>query len=91
MALRKRNRLSRRVSNSAICKRTVSSLKPGGRRNGRGRIEGVLEGAGKTADPNALAGRGEIHLRDGEVQQYSLLVALGQILQIEELTQAASR
>lgn len=53
----------------------------------RGRLEGTLEGAGKTADPNALVGRGEIHLRDGEVQQYSLLVALGQILQIEELTQ----
>jgi type II secretion system protein N len=53
----------------------------------RGRLEGALDGAGKTADPNALVGRGEIHLRDGEVQQYSLLVALGQILQIEELTQ----
>lgn len=53
----------------------------------RGRLEGMLEAAGKTADPNALAGHGEIFLRDGEVQQYSLLVALGQILQIEELTQ----
>ena len=53
----------------------------------KGRLEGNLEAAGKTADPNALEGRGEIYLRDGEVQQYSLLVALGQILQIEELTQ----
>jgi hypothetical protein len=50
-------------------------------------LEGTLEAAGKTADANALTGRGEIYLRDGEVQQYSLLVALGQILQIEELTQ----
>lgn len=53
----------------------------------KGRLEGMLNATGKTADPNALTGRGEIHLRDGEVQQYSLLVALGQILQIEELTQ----
>ncbi len=53
----------------------------------KGRLEGMLEGAGQTADPNALTGHGEIFLRDGEVQQYSLLVALGQILQIEELTQ----
>jgi type II secretion system protein N len=53
----------------------------------KGRLEGMLQAAGKTADPNALTGRGEIFLRNGEVQQYSLLVALGQILQIEELTQ----
>jgi type II secretion system protein N len=53
----------------------------------KGRLEGMLEGRGHTADPNALTGQGEIFLRDGEVQQYSLLVALGQILQIEELTQ----
>jgi type II secretion system protein N len=53
----------------------------------KGRLEGMLEAAGKTADPNALTGHGEFTLRDGEVQQYSLLVALGQILQIEELTQ----
>jgi type II secretion system protein N len=53
----------------------------------KGRLEGSLEATGKTADANALNGRGEIYLRDGEVQQYSLLVALGQILQIEELTQ----
>jgi uncharacterized protein involved in outer membrane biogenesis len=53
----------------------------------RGKLEGNFEAAGKTADPNALTGAGEIFLRDGQVQQYSLLVALGQILQIEELTQ----
>jgi len=53
----------------------------------KGRLEGMLEAAGKTADPNALTGHGQISLRNGEVQQYSLLVALGQILQIEELTQ----
>jgi hypothetical protein len=53
----------------------------------QGRLDGVLEASGKTADPNALNGTGEISLRDGQLQQYSLLVALGQILQIEELTQ----
>jgi type II secretion system protein N len=53
----------------------------------QGRLEGFLDATGKTADPNALSGTGEIHLRDGQVQQYSLLVALGQILQIDELTQ----
>lgn len=53
----------------------------------QGRVEGFLSATGKTADPNALSGRGEIILRDGKVQQYSLLVALGQILQIDELMQ----
>ncbi len=53
----------------------------------KGKLEGRLDASGKTADPNALNGSGEIFLRDGQVQQYSLLVALGQILQIEELTQ----
>jgi len=52
----------------------------------QGRLEGFLDAAGKTADPNALNGQGEIYLRGGEVQQYSLLIALGQMLQIEELT-----
>ena len=50
-----------------------------------GRLEGQLDASGSTADENALAGAGEIILRDGQVQQYSLLVALGQLLQIEEL------
>lgn len=50
-----------------------------------GKLEGFLEAGGNTADSNALAGTGEIILRDGQVQQYSLLVALGQLLQIEEL------
>jgi type II secretory pathway pseudopilin PulG len=52
-----------------------------------GRLEGHLDASGSTADPNTLAGAGEIVLRDGQVQQYSLLVALGQLLQIEELRQ----
>lgn len=53
----------------------------------RGKLEGRFEASGKTADPDALTGDGEIFLRDGRVQEYSLLVAIGQILQIEELTQ----
>ena len=53
----------------------------------RGKLEGRFEASGETADPDALTGDGEIFLRDGRVQQYSLLVAIGQILQIEELTQ----
>lgn len=52
-----------------------------------GKLEGFLDAAGKTSDPNALAGSGEIVLRDGQLRQYSLLDALGQILQIEELRQ----
>ena len=52
-----------------------------------GRLEGHLNASGTTADPNSLAGAGEIILRDGQVQRYSLLVALGQLLQIEELRQ----
>lgn len=52
-----------------------------------GKLEGRLEASGKTADSNALAGSGEIILRQGQVRQYSLLVALGQLLQIQELQQ----
>jgi type II secretion system protein N len=52
-----------------------------------GKLEGSLEASGKTADSTALTGTGEVFLRDGEVKQYNLLVALGQIFQIEELTQ----
>ncbi|MDQ6810211.1 MAG: AsmA family protein [Verrucomicrobiota bacterium] len=52
-----------------------------------GKLEGFLDAAGKTADPNALSGTGEIHLRDGEVRRYSVLEALGEILQIDELRQ----
>jgi type II secretion system protein N len=51
----------------------------------KGKLEGSLQASGKTADPNALVGSGEIFLRDGRIQQYSLLVLLGQVLQIEEL------
>ncbi|MGH8102148.1 MAG: AsmA family protein [Chthoniobacterales bacterium] len=52
----------------------------------KGKLEGSFEASGKTAEPEALVGKGQILLRDGQVQQYSLLVALGQLLQIEELT-----
>ncbi|MEP6778137.1 MAG: AsmA-like C-terminal region-containing protein [Chthoniobacterales bacterium] len=52
-----------------------------------GRVEGRLDASGKTADANALSGTGEIFLRDGEVRQYSILVALGQLTQIQELQQ----
>lgn len=58
---------------------------PGGTISGR--LEGFLEATGRTADPNALAGSGEIVLRAGQLRQYSLLDALGQLLQIEELRQ----
>jgi hypothetical protein len=52
-----------------------------------GELEGHLDASGSIAEPNALGGAGEIILRDGQVQQYSLLVALGQLLRIEELRQ----
>ena len=52
-----------------------------------GKLEGQLDATGKTADPDALAGSGMIFLRDGQVRQYSLLIALGQLLQIQELQQ----
>ena len=50
-----------------------------------GKLEGSFQASGKTGDPEALVGEGEIFLREGRVQQYRLLVLLGQILQIEEL------
>ena len=53
----------------------------------QGKLEGQLDATGKTADPNALSGAGEIFLRNGQLRRYSLLVALGQLLQIEELMQ----
>ena len=52
-----------------------------------GKLEGHLDARGTTADPNALTGVGEIILHDGQVRQYSLLVVLGQLLQIQELQQ----
>jgi hypothetical protein len=52
-----------------------------------GKLEGHLDASGKTSDPNALSGAGEIILHDGQVRQYSLLTALGQLLQIQELQQ----
>jgi type II secretion system protein N len=53
----------------------------------QGKLEGSLQTEGKTTDPDALAGTGEIFLKDGQLRQYNLLVALGQLFQIEELTQ----
>jgi type II secretion system protein N len=53
----------------------------------KGKLDGSFEAAGKITDPHALTGTGEIWLRDGQLRQYSVLAALGQVLQIEELTQ----
>ena len=53
----------------------------------QGQVEGHLTAAGKTADADALVGNGEIYLRDGQVRQYSLLTAVGELLQIDELKQ----
>jgi type II secretion system protein N len=53
----------------------------------QGKLEGSLQTEGKTTDPDALAGSGEVFLRDGQLRQYNLLVTLGQLFQIEELTQ----
>jgi len=53
----------------------------------QGKLEGSLQTEGKTTDPDALAGNGEIFLHDGQLRQYNLLVTLGQLFQIEELTQ----
>jgi type II secretion system protein N len=53
----------------------------------QGRLDGSFVGHGVAADANVLTGSGELVLRNGQLRQYSLLTALGQILQIEELTQ----
>jgi len=53
----------------------------------QGKLEGSLQTEGKTTDPEALAGSGEVFLHDGQLRQYNLLVTLGQLFQIEELTQ----
>ncbi|HWY50828.1 MAG TPA: AsmA-like C-terminal region-containing protein [Chthoniobacterales bacterium] len=53
----------------------------------QGKLEGSLQTEGKTTDPDALTGNGEVFLHDGQLRQYNLLVALGQLFQIEELTQ----
>ena len=51
----------------------------------KGKLVGNFQASGKTGDAEALVGKGEIYLREGRVEQYRLLVLLGQILQIEEL------
>jgi hypothetical protein len=53
----------------------------------RGVLEGTLDATGKTADPDALTGSGSILLQNGHVQQFAVLAAIGQLLQVEELTQ----
>jgi len=53
----------------------------------QGKLEGSLQADGKTTDPDALAGNGELLLHDGQLRQYNVLVALGRLFQIEELTQ----
>src|SRR5205807_9178011 len=50
-----------------------------------GTLEGNFQASGKTGGAEALVGKGEIFLREGRVEQYGLLVLLGQVLQIEEL------
>jgi type II secretion system protein N len=53
----------------------------------QGKLEGDLQVEGKTTDSDALSGTGEVFLKDGQLRQYNLLVMLGQLFQIEELTQ----
>jgi len=53
----------------------------------QGKLEGSLQVEGKTTNPDALAGSGEVFLHDGQLRQYNVLVMLGQLFQIEELTQ----
>ncbi len=52
-----------------------------------GVLEGTLDASGKIADRAALTGAGTVVLHGGHVQQFALLAAIGQVLQIEELTQ----
>jgi type II secretion system protein N len=52
-----------------------------------GVLEGTLDATGQTAEPDALTGSGSILLQNGRVQQFAVLAAIGQVLQIEELTQ----
>jgi type II secretion system protein N len=53
----------------------------------QGLLEGSFELAGKTADAGSAVGAGTLILRGGHVQQFAVLAALGQLLQIEELTE----
>ena len=53
----------------------------------QGNLEGTFDASGEMANLHTLTGEGAIYLREGQVRQYSLLVAVGQLLQIEELMQ----
>ncbi len=53
----------------------------------RGVLQGTLEATGELGNAEALSGTGTIELHGGHVQQFALLAAIGQVLQIEELTQ----
>src|SRR5207245_4840266 len=50
-------------------------------------LEGKIENKGKTTVSGPLTGSREIFLPDGQLRQFNLLVALGQLFQIEGLTQ----
>jgi hypothetical protein len=59
----------------------------GGKDVVRGILEGSVTASGKIADPAALSGTGTLALRGGHVQQFTLLAMVGQLLQIDELSQ----
>jgi len=59
----------------------------GGKGVAHGLVEGTLDASGKIADPSALTGSGTISLHGGHVQQFTVLAMLGQLLQIDELSQ----
>ena len=52
-----------------------------------GRLEGSLDAEGSTADSNSITRPRRNFPARRKLRQYSLLVALGQILQIDELMQ----
>lgn len=52
-----------------------------------GILDGAIEVSGNTTDFHALSGSGHLQLSAGRVQQFAILAVLGELLQIEELTQ----
>ncbi len=59
----------------------------GGRDILRGRLQGTCVLSGESANPDSLTGEGTLSLQGGHVQQFAVLAAIGQLLQIDELTQ----